>query len=135
MQRPAAGSIVAIVVAVGVYLGYIGLCVGMEPLARSRYRVPSLADVAAGVPQATRDLALARMHDWEPYVGYLIIVGAAVLGGTAGAATLAARRGASITGIVLAAAVAFSLFAVPYLMTRQRAESKRTFFPAVTSPR
>jgi hypothetical protein len=128
VKRFPAGSIIAIILSLGVYLGYIGLCVGMEPLARSRFRVLSKADVAAGAPQSERDRTLSRMHRWEPYVGYRIIVATMAIGGTIGAAVIARRNGAPASVVLLSAAAAFLLLAGPWFLSLQRAESSLTNF-------
>jgi hypothetical protein len=128
VNRPPAGSVVALILAAGVYLGYIGLCIGMEPLARSRFRVLSKADVAAGASVAQRERGMARMYAWEPYKGYLIVVGAMIVGGTAGAVAFALRRGIRGVLLVLIAMAVFALFATPALLSRMHTESIRTIW-------
>ena len=89
----AMGSAIGVVL----YGAFVALCFYMEREGRTRFRVPSEADIAAidGRTQllrteTARGNALAEMREWTPYAIYSTGVGVVVLLGTAIATVLGA---------------------------------------------
>ena len=128
------------------YAAFIILCFYMESEGRSRFRVPSRADIATIEDPTSRiraegahGRALAEMRAWQPYSAYSVGWGVVVLGGTAFATFLGARvvwRGVRrdsvgrasyvVVGMLLIAVASLFLLALPKIVAEQRLDSKRT---------
>lgn len=130
------------------YAGYVMLCFYMESEARTHFKVPSKADIAAITDKVTliraqsaRNNALAEMQSWKPYVIYSTGVGIVVFGGSAILTILGAiviwrgvrrdsvrKAGYIVVGVLLVMLFSMILFAWPALVAERRIEATQTSF-------